>query len=337
VDSEAKLERAKRDASRLATVVLDSLDGEAGTSDLARKAYQSRTQFYRLFQALLDENPGNMRRRLLLERAAWQLARGTDAVTEIALDANYGSLEAFTRAFRKAFGLSPSLYRRSGSSHIHLPAPNHYHFRPMGDSRKGASTRMDLFDIFAGTDSWYTRRLLEQAATLSDEQLDRKVSSPVKSFGWQKADQNLREILERIVQTKEVWTAALTGGEMPTMEWPAEGRTPASLEKRFAKADADFHRILHGVRDRGAWDETFVDALCEPAETFTYGGMFAHVITFNTQRRLAALEAFHELGVDMKGIGCPTEYEAEMTSKLAGSHPAENQANAYKQRCADGS
>jgi hypothetical protein len=40
------------------------------------------------------------------------------------------------------------------------------------------------------------------------------------------------------------------------------------------------------VRDRGAWDDTFVDALCEPPATFTVGGTFAHVVTFNAFRRI---------------------------------------------------
>jgi AraC family transcriptional regulator len=315
VDSDAKFKKEDGQANRLATVVFGSLDAETDTGELARQAYQSRTQFYRLFQALLEENPGNMRRRLLLERAAWRLARTHQPVTEIAFDANYGSLEAFTRAFRKAFGLSPSLYRRSGISRIHLPGPNHYHFRPSGDFTKGTSTRMDLFDLFGGADSWHTRRLLEQAAALSDEELDRPLPSPTKSFGWCEADRNLREILERIVLTKEVWTAALTSDGMPALEGtPAADRTPSALRERFEKADAGFLRTLRDVRDRGAWDETFVDALCEPVETFTYGGMFAHVITFNTQRRLAALDALHYLGVKVQGVGCPMEYETAAAS-----------------------
>ena len=48
------------EAERLSAVVLNSLDEEGGTpDDLARRAFRSRTQFYRLFQALIDENPGN--------------------------------------------------------------------------------------------------------------------------------------------------------------------------------------------------------------------------------------------------------------------------------------
>jgi hypothetical protein len=140
------------------------------------------------------------------------------AVTEIAFDAQCGSLEAFTRVFRKAWCVSPSLYRRSGSRRIHLPAPNEYHYCPPGKLKKGAFQNMDLFDLFAGTDSWYTRKLLEQADLLSEEQLDRAIESNFRVFPWDKPDRSLREILERIVQTKEVWTAALTGGDMPNLD-----------------------------------------------------------------------------------------------------------------------
>lgn len=307
------------ESDRLSAIVLSSLDGEGGADELARSAFQSRSRFYRLFQAMVAENPGTMRRRLLLERAAWQLAVTRLPVTEIAFEARYGSLEAFTRAFRAAFGISPSLFRRSGSRRIHLPSPNRYHYCPPANLTKGVTKSMDLFEMFAGTDSWYTRRLLEQAESLSDEQLDRPVNGTAKVFPWDQPDRNLREILERIVQTKEVWSAALTGGEMPQLDGCApEDRTPAALLRRFDKAEAEFRDVLCDVRNRGAWDETFVDALCEPPETFTYGGMFAHVITFNIYRRLAALDAFQRMGIMMHGTGCPSEYERAMSAGICG-------------------
>ncbi len=175
---------------------------------------------------------------------------------------------------------------------------------------------MDLFDLFAGTESWYTRRLLQEAAALTDEQLDQSLDGNAKVFPWDKPDRNLREILERMVQTKEVWAAALTGGEMPALEGlPPKERTPSAMLKRFEKAESDFHRVMREVRDRGGWDESFVDALCEPAETFTYGATFAHVITFNAYRRLTALDALHRLGLKLQGSGCPTEYEATVVPR----------------------
>src|SRR3984885_12021028 len=131
-------------ADRLSAIVTNSLDTKAKTEDLARQAYQSRTQFHRLFRTVVEETPGAMRRRLLLERAAFQLAHTGMSITNVALDTNYGSLEAFTRAFRKAFRISPSLYRRMRDPHYHLPASNRIHFFAPGSSTKGGS-EMDLF------------------------------------------------------------------------------------------------------------------------------------------------------------------------------------------------
>jgi transcriptional regulator GlxA family with amidase domain len=61
------------EAEQLVATVLSSLDDCDATGELARRAYRSRSNFYRLFRALIDETPGAMRRRLLLERAAWPL------------------------------------------------------------------------------------------------------------------------------------------------------------------------------------------------------------------------------------------------------------------------
>ncbi len=263
---------------------------------------------------MIEETPVAMRRRLLLERAAWQLSRTQLPVTEIGLNANYGSLEAFTRAFRKAFGVSPSLYRRMGATHTHLYTTNGIHHHSGNDDTKGAVRSMDLFDIFSGQESWHTRRLLELAKTLSDEQLDRPLTSEVKVFPWDGPDQNLRQLLDRMVQTKEAWAAALTGGSAPLFDKaPREDRTPGAMLARLEKADAGFHSVLEGVRSRSGWEDTFVDALCEPPETFTFGGMFAHVITFNAYRRMVAIDAIRRLGVKVEGFGCPMEYVESLT------------------------
>ena len=300
------------EAQRLRGVVLESLDREQDARGLARDAYRSRTQFYRLFRAMIEETPVAMRRRLLLERAAWQLSRTQLPVTEISLNANYGSLEAFTRAFRKAFRVSPSIYRRIGATYTHIHAANGIHHHS-GNHTKGADPSMDLFDIFSGQESWHTRRLLEQVKTLNDEQLDRPLKNQVKVFPWDDPDQTLRQILERMVQTKEVWAAALTGGSMPPMNnIPPADRTPAAMLSRLDRADAQFHGVLTEVRNRSAWDDTFVDALCEPPETFSFGGMFAHVITFNAHRRMLAMDALRDLGVKVEGFGCPSEYLASL-------------------------
>jgi AraC family transcriptional regulator len=312
-----------RDVERLTAVVLDSLDRDAGSDDLARRAYASRTQFFRIFRAVIDETPAAMRRRLLLERAAWQLGRTRHSITRVALDAGYGSLEAFTRAFGKAFRISPSLYRRMGATHFHLPAPVAIHFcAPMSLSTVGSARvdrsggdDMDLYEMFAGAESFHVRKLLEHARTLEPEQLDAPLGSPATVFPWDSPSRSLRDLLRRLVQTKEIWTAAITGGTFsdPNTEPPEQG-TPDALIARLEKVDGEFNRILGDVQKRNAWGDTFVDALCEPPETFSFGGMFAHVITFNTYQRLLALDALRQLGVKVEGFGCPSEFEASLAA-----------------------
>jgi AraC family transcriptional regulator len=295
-------------ADRLSAIVANSLDTQTKTQDLARQAYQSRTQFHRLFRTVVEETPAAMRRRLLLERAAYQLGSTGTSITDIAFDANYGSLEAFTRAFRKAFRTSPSIYRRLRDPHFHLPTPNKIHFFAPGSTIKGGKD-MDLFDRFAGNDSWHTQRLLEYATTLTDEQLDRPLPTVIELLPWRESNKTLRQLLENIIFTKEVWTAALSGAEMDMNGPPKSQRSPQAMLQRLEKTDAELHRILSDVRNRSSWDDTFVDALCEPAETFTYGGVFAHIMTFNAYRRLMALDALRQLGVQTEGFGDPMEYE----------------------------
>jgi AraC-like DNA-binding protein/uncharacterized damage-inducible protein DinB len=311
-------------AGRLSAIVASSLNTPAKTQDLARLAYQSRTQFHRLFRTVIDETPATMRRRLLLERAAWQLGHSGMSITEVALDANYGSLEAFTRAFRRAFRASPSIYRRLRDPHFHLPTSNRIHFLAPGFPIKGGGDNMDLFDRFAGNDSWHTRRLLEYASTLTDEQLDRPLPTVIELLPWRESNKTLRQLLENIIFTKEVWTAALSGAEMDMNGPPKSKRSPQAMLQRLEKTDAELNGILSDIRNRSAWDDTFVDALCEPAETFTFGGVFAHIMTFNAHRRLMALDALRQFGIETQGFGDPMEYEesvAPWSQQLAVKRP----------------
>ncbi len=49
-----------------------------------------------------------------LSEAARKMAEGADDILGVALDAGYGSHEAFTRAFREQFGLTPEQVRSQG-------------------------------------------------------------------------------------------------------------------------------------------------------------------------------------------------------------------------------
>ena len=168
---------------------------------------------------------------------------------------------------------------------------------------------MDLTDRLIDHDAWLTRRLLERAATLSDEQLDAPLAVPQRPLPFESTEGTLREALSRLVFTKETWLASVRQQPEPQ----ARDKTVAGLLKRFDAAFIEFAELARQVRDENRWDEAFVDALCEPPETFTYGGMLAHVITFTAFRRSMALKLFELLGVDDLGYGDPIEWERMAT------------------------
>ena len=82
----------------------------------------------------------------------------------------------------------------------------------------------------------------------------------------------------------------------------------ARLLARLDRAGPAFARIARAIRDRGAWDDAFVDALCEPPQSFTYGGVIAHVAHFGAIRAHALAGVLAELGAEVP-VGDPTEWE----------------------------
>ncbi len=84
--------------------------------ELAAVAHFSPFHFHRVFKSMVGESVAAYVRRLALQNAAQRLSYSRDSIISIALDAGYESPEAFTRAFRSAFGVSPSQYRKQGGS-----------------------------------------------------------------------------------------------------------------------------------------------------------------------------------------------------------------------------
>ncbi|SFJ13025.1 AraC family transcriptional regulator [Albimonas pacifica] len=82
-----------------------------GGAALAEAAAYSPFHFLRIFRAMVGESPAAVARRLRLERAARALLDPQATVLNVALDAGYESPEAFSRAFRAAYGLAPRDWR----------------------------------------------------------------------------------------------------------------------------------------------------------------------------------------------------------------------------------
>ena len=73
----------------LVDAVGTNLDDQLCGDALADSAHYSRFYFQRLFRTQTGKTPGHCRRRLRLERAAYQLHHVAPAVTAIAFDAGY--------------------------------------------------------------------------------------------------------------------------------------------------------------------------------------------------------------------------------------------------------
>ncbi|MBC2655478.1 AraC family transcriptional regulator [Pseudomonas sp. MSSRFD41] len=88
------------------------LDQPLELSDLAQVAHFSPFHFHRLFSAWVGEPLGVYLRRRRLARGAYLLAsRPAASILEIALEVGFGSGEAFSRAFKQHFSVSPSTWR----------------------------------------------------------------------------------------------------------------------------------------------------------------------------------------------------------------------------------
>src|SRR3712207_9441905 len=99
-------ETSGRDRLReLLDAVLDEDHRTLG--DMAGGAFSSPYHFSRQFSQRTYEPPVAMRRRVMLERAAWQLRQGA-SVTDAAFAAGYESVEGFSRAFARDYGRPPS-------------------------------------------------------------------------------------------------------------------------------------------------------------------------------------------------------------------------------------
>ena len=275
--------------------------------DLAARLHLSRSHLDRVVGAVAGETPARFRRRILLERAAFRLATTRSGVLEVALEAGYSSNEAFTRAFRRAYGVAPAAWRAAPRP-FRLDAPNGVHFHPPGGLRLPARSEVTSMDVLARLVEhhvWLVGEMVDRAATLDDERLDAPIELSVEGLD---DDPTLRSLLARLVAQLEAWSAAVASRPYDP-DAPGDGSV-RSLRARLDEAGPRFVRRAREAIDEGRLDETFVDAVCDPPEVFTYGGMLAHVLAFGAHRRTLALGALASAGIADLGAGDPIRWVA---------------------------
>jgi len=277
--------RPGRDRLRelLDAVLAGADDGVARTLDeMAGDAFASPFHFSRLLSRDTGEPPVAMRRRVMLERAAWQLRQGS-SVTDAAWAAGYESVDGFSRAFARAFGHPPETPARGHW----LPTPNGIHYHPPMALWVSSPERVasPVTEQLVGHDLADTRALLAVALELPEERL-RDVRLPgVAVLDRDGPEESIAAVLEHLVRTREVWLAAIEGLDAP----PA--RPGTGVAGLLGRHDAAAGRWLAAVRDldrRGAWNDRLIDSRRDPPETFLLSGVVAHVLTYSAHRRQLA-------------------------------------------------
>ncbi len=287
---------------------LDDDAAEVRAADFASRAYLSRFHFDRLISATAGEPPGRFRRRILLERAAYQLVTRDANVLEIALDAGYASNEAFTRAFRRAYRCSPSEWR-AAPRQIRLPSPNDVHFHPPGGLRLPARTEVSDVNVLVRMVEhhvWLLGELLNRADTVDASVLDAPIELSVEGID---DHPTMRSLLSRLVGQMDMWNNVIN--DRPYDMSVEQDESLASIRTRLGQAGPAFLDEVRRVVREGRLDETFIDAHCEPPEVFTYGGLIAHVLTFAAFRRVLVLGALYTAGVTDLEAGDPRKWVAE--------------------------
>lgn len=291
--------------------IADSMDDpDVRGADIAARLYLSRFHFDRVVSAVAGESPARFRRRVRMERAAYRLATSSSSVLDIAIEAGYGSHEAFTRAFIRMHGVPPSRWRSGATRSFFLDAPSGVHFHPPAGLRlpaRGKVTDMDVLNRMVHHHVWLVGELIAAARQLDDDTLDKPIELSVEGVD---DDPTARSLLHRLVWQLEMWSAAVDDEQYDFPDSDAFVSL-GELHERHQVAGSRYLALVDRLGSEGRFDETFVDALCDPPRVFTYGGMVSHVLTFAAHRRILVLGALHRAGVTELGHGDPMHYVAE--------------------------
>jgi AraC family transcriptional regulator len=267
-------------------------DGTPRSGDIAASLGISRSHLSRLVTAAAAEPPSALRRRLLLERAAYRLATSDGTVRDIATDAGYDSHEAFSRAFSRAYGVPPARWRRY-PTRLQIEAPNGVHFHPPGSLLLPSCRQehgMELLKRMLEHNVWLIDQMLRRCETLGDEVLDRPIELSVAGVD---NDPTLRLLLSRLVVQLEMWSAAIAGREYT---WPEGTPSVMELRRRLAVVGPEFVTQVGDISTSGRLDDAIV---CpgDQVEVYTLGGVVAHVLTYAAHRRILAAGALESAGV----------------------------------------
>ncbi|TRW87886.1 helix-turn-helix domain-containing protein [Mycolicibacterium sp. 018/SC-01/001] len=298
-------EPSGRDRLReLLDAVTDVGNGDVGA--MARSSHASEFHFSREVRRLTGESPAALRRRVMLERAAWRLQRG-DPVSAVAAAEGWSSAEVFSRAFRRTYGRPPS---QAADVHFRLPAPNGLHFHPPQslwiDSPVAVPSQPDVTALMIEHDLADSAALLGAAAQLDAQQWPAPIRPGQIVLDWDGPEPSVAAVLGAIVWSKQVWLATIAGEDFPSRN-ATQHTSAAALATLHEDIGKHWRATIADYTAAGRLGDTVIDALCEPPESFPLYGIVAHVLTYSAHRRELARAMLAEHGMTA-GRGDPLDW-----------------------------
>lgn len=270
----------------------------SGVDSMARSTHASEFHFSREVRRLTGESPAAMRRRIMLERAAWRLQQG-ERVSAVAADEGWSSVEVFSRAFRRTFGVPPS---RATDVEFRVTAPNGLHFHPPHSlwlDNAGDAKEPDISVLMVAHDVADTAYLLDRASALTEDQWREELSPGQVVLDWDGPEPSVGAVLGAVVWTKQVWLATIEGRDFPDRSATRpETTTAAQLARHHDDIAKRWTATVSEYTADGRMGDTVIDALCDPPESFQLYGIVAHVLQYAAHRRGLARTMLARHGFD---------------------------------------
>ncbi len=158
---------------------------------------------------------------------------------------------------------------------------------------------MDLTDRLLQNGYWAKKRLLETARSLTEIQLDAPLAFRHNLVPFEEPERTLREALSRM--TGDVWAMTL----LDAVKWPSPDpsyrhHSARQVPEMIARLDAfqhDWYAFVQKVKSDGFWEAQWVDAVCEPAETFTDGTTIEGTLTWGIAQRMVVQRLLEQMGL----------------------------------------
>lgn len=252
-----------------------------GARALADAAMVSRSAWYRRQAAEGLDRPMSAHRRLLLERAAYRLARTAESVSELGLSAGFANTSAFTRAFRRSYGLAPSAYRRCAPTDWRIPPFGGIHYAPSDSplSPRQGTLEMKLIELWLSDHAVAAARLV--SVVDAHPGIAGEVAKTRQPFFWLPPTMTVADLANGVCAFAEPWIHLLDG-EPATHNDGTRASRLVQIEANRARLQS----LISRFEAEGSWDMTFVDHECEPPQTFSYGGVVLMIMTFTNHLRV---------------------------------------------------